>query len=70
MRFLRIEATAGFIFCSVRSWRSCLANTAVVVVLAFGRYPRVSDWATSGSIVAEHWINDGLMTLFFFRHRP
>ncbi|MCG5480732.1 MAG: Na+/H+ antiporter NhaA [Ensifer alkalisoli] len=68
MRFLRIEATAGIILLLSALLALGLANTAwSSSFLAFWEMPagaRVGDIEIYRSL--KHWINDGLMTLFFF----
>lgn len=67
-RFLRIEATAGIILLLSTLLALGLANTAwSSSFLALWEMPagvRVGDIDTYRSL--KHWINDGLMTLFFF----
>ncbi|MEY9199315.1 sodium:proton antiporter [Sinorhizobium glycinis] len=68
MRFLRIEATAGIILLLSTLLALGLANTAwSSSFLALWEMPaglRVGDIEIYRSL--KHWINDGLMTLFFF----
>lgn len=68
IRFLRIEATAGIILLLSTLLALGLANTAwSSSFLALWEMPagvRVGDIETYRSL--KHWINDGLMTLFFF----
>ncbi len=68
MRFLRIEATAGTILLLSTLLALGLANTAwSSSFLALWEMPagvRVGDIEIYRSL--KHWINDGLMTLFFF----
>ncbi|PDT78058.1 Na+/H+ antiporter NhaA [Sinorhizobium sp. BJ1] len=68
MRFLRIEATAGIVLLLSTLLALSLANTAwSSSFLALWEMPagvRVGDVEISRSL--KHWINDGLMTLFFF----
>jgi Na+:H+ antiporter, NhaA family len=68
MRFLRIEATAGMVLLLSTLLALSLANTAwSSSFLAYWEMPagvRVGDIEISRSL--KHWINDGLMTLFFF----
>ncbi|PDT49066.1 MULTISPECIES: Na+/H+ antiporter NhaA [Sinorhizobium] len=68
MQFLRIEATAGIVLLLSTLLALSLANTAwSKSFLALWEMPagiRVGDIQISRSL--KHWINDGLMTLFFF----
>ncbi|AUX77619.1 Na+/H+ antiporter NhaA [Sinorhizobium fredii] len=68
MQFLRIEATAGIVLLLSTLLALSLANTAwSTSFLALWEMPagiRVGDIQISRSL--KHWINDGLMTLFFF----
>ncbi|WVT77397.1 Na+/H+ antiporter NhaA (plasmid) [Sinorhizobium chiapasense] len=68
MRFLRIEATAGIVMLLSTLLALGLANIAwSSSFLALWEMPagvRVGDIEISRSL--KHWINDGLMTLFFF----
>ena len=68
MRFLRIEATAGIVLLLSTLLALGLANIAwSSSFLALWEMPagvRVGDIEISRSL--KHWINDGLMTLFFF----
>lgn len=68
MRFLRIEATAGIILLLSTLLALGLANTAwSSSFLAFWEMPagvRLGDIGIYRSL--KHWINDGLMTFFFF----
>ncbi|WP_164822355.1 Na+/H+ antiporter NhaA [Sinorhizobium meliloti] len=68
MRFLRIEATAGIILLLSTLLALGLANTAwSSSFLAFWEMPagvRLGDFGIYRSL--KHWINDGLMTFFFF----
>lgn len=68
IRFLRIEATAGIILLLSTLLALGLANTAwSSSFLALWEMPagvRVGDIETYRSL--KHWINDALMTLFFF----
>ncbi|WP_373414748.1 Na+/H+ antiporter NhaA [Ensifer aridi] len=68
MRFLRIETTAGIVLLLSTLLALGLANTAwSSSFLALWEMPagvRVGDIEISRSL--KHWINDGLMTLFFF----
>jgi Na+:H+ antiporter, NhaA family len=68
MRFLRIEATAGMVLLLSTLLALSLANTAwSSSFLAYWEMPagvRVGDIEISRSL--KHWINDWLMTLFFF----
>lgn len=68
MRFLRIEATAGIILLLSTLLALSLANTTwSSSFLALWEMPagaRVGDIEIYRSL--KHWINDGLMTLFFF----
>ncbi|MBV7521963.1 Na+/H+ antiporter NhaA [Ensifer sp. ENS12] len=68
IRFLRIEATAGIILLLSTLLALGLANTAwSSSFLALWEMPagvRVGDIEPYRSL--KHWINDGLMTLFFF----
>ncbi|WP_081160631.1 Na+/H+ antiporter NhaA [Ensifer aridi] len=68
MRFLRIEATAGIVLLLSTILALSLANTAWSTSFrALWEMPagiRVGDIEISRSL--KHWINDGLMTLFFF----
>lgn len=68
MRFLRIEAVAGVVL---------FVSTLIALVLANTRWvdPFLAIWATPAgfpmgdrafSRSLQHWINDGLMTFFFF----
>ncbi|TSJ63097.1 Na+/H+ antiporter NhaA [Starkeya sp. 3C] len=68
MRFLRIEAMAGVVLLLSTLLALLLANTAwSASFLALWDMPagvRLGEVELSRSL--QHWINDGLMTLFFF----
>ncbi|UYN94219.1 MAG: Na+/H+ antiporter NhaA [Enhydrobacter sp.] len=68
VRFLRIEAMAGVVLLNATIVSIVLANTAwSAQFLAFWDMPagfRLDDVELYRSL--KHWINDGLMTLFFF----
>src|SRR5689334_9627026 len=68
MRFLRIEAIAGMALLLSTVLALALANTAwSPSFLSLWEMPagfRLGEVETARSL--KHWINDGLMTLFFF----
>ena len=67
-RFLHIEATSGIVLLVVTLTALILANSPLAErFLAFWKIPlgfRIGSFQMSHSL--QHWINDGLMAIFFF----
>jgi len=68
VRFLRVEASSGVLLLTTTIVALVLANSPWAgEFLAFWKTPvgvRWGDWSVEHSL--QHWINDGLMVLFFF----
>jgi NhaA family Na+:H+ antiporter len=67
-RFLHVEAASGFVLLLATAAALALANSGLAdTFLGFWKVPlgiQVGDFAVSHSL--KHWINDGLMAVFFF----